>query len=96
MNMEITEVKIYPTNEDLVKADVTITFDNCFMISEIKIIKSRAGLFVSMPSRKQSDGTDWDMAYPANAETRAMIEQAILTEYVKIVAESDNQKATAK
>jgi stage V sporulation protein G len=58
MNMKITEVKIYPTNEDLVKANVTITFDNCFMISEIKIIKSRAGLFVSMPSTKQSDGND--------------------------------------
>jgi stage V sporulation protein G len=85
MNMKITEVKIYPTNEDLVKADVTITFDNCFMISEIKIIKSRAGLLVSMPSRKQSDGTDWDMAYPANAETRIMIQRVILAEYEKIV-----------
>lgn len=90
MNMQITEVKIYPTNEDFVKADVTITFDNCFMISEIKIIKSRAGLFVSMPSRKQSDDTDWDMAYPANDETRNMIEQAILTEYEKVVAASDS------
>jgi stage V sporulation protein G len=90
MNMQITEVKIYPTNEDLVKADVTITFDNCFMISEIRIIKSRAGLFVSMPSRKDSDGTDWDMAYPANDETRKMIEQAILTEYQKIVRSKGN------
>jgi stage V sporulation protein G len=90
MNMQITEVKIYPTNEDLVKADVTITFDNCFMISEIRIIKSRAGLFVAMPSRKDSDGTDWDMAYPANDETRKMIEQAILTEYEKIVGSKGN------
>jgi len=69
---------------------VTITFDNCFMISEIKIIKSRAGLFVSIPSMQQSDGTDWDMAYPANDETRNMIEQAILTEYEKVVAGSDS------
>jgi stage V sporulation protein G len=95
MNMRITAVKIYPTNEDLVKADVTITFDNCFMISEIKIIQSRAGLFVSMPSRKQSDGTDWDIAYPANVETRNLIEQAILAEYQKIVTDpvpSENQE----
>jgi stage V sporulation protein G len=91
MNMKITEVKIYPTNEDLVKADVTITFDNCFMISEIRIIKSRAGLLVSMPSRKQSDGTDWDVAYPANNETRNMIEQAILTEYEKIVGSKGDE-----
>jgi len=93
--MKITEVKIYPTNEDLVKADVTITFDNCFMISEIKIIKSRAVLLVSMPSRKRSDGTDLDMAYPANAETRIMIQRVILAEYEKAVAEGD-AKANAK
>jgi stage V sporulation protein G len=95
MNMQITEVKIYPTNEDSVKADVMITFDNCFMISEIRIIKSRAGLFVSMPSRKQSDGTDWDMAYPANTETRITIQRVILAEYEKVVAEGD-PKANAK
>jgi stage V sporulation protein G len=89
MNMKITEVKIYPTDEDLVKADVTITFDNCFMISEIKIIKSRDGLLVSMPSRQQSDGTHWDIAFPANAETRNMIEQAILAQYEKVVGGGD-------
>jgi stage V sporulation protein G len=96
MSMKITEVRIYPTNEEIVKADVTITFDNCFMISEIRIIKSRAGLFVAMPSREQSDGTDWDMAYPANDETRKMIEQAILAEYEKAVGEGGDHKATAK
>jgi stage V sporulation protein G len=89
MNMQITEVKTYPTNEDPIKADVTITFDNCFMISEIRIIKSRTGLLVSMPSRKQGDGTDWDMAYPANDETRNMIQRVILAEYEKIVADND-------
>jgi stage V sporulation protein G len=88
MNMQITEVRIYPTSEHLVKAYVTITFDNCFMIREIKVIKSTTGLFVSMPSRKQRDGTHWDIAYPANAEMRNMIEQAILAEYAEVVAES--------
>jgi stage V sporulation protein G len=95
MNMQITEITIHPTNDGLVRADMTITFDNCFMISEIKIIKSRAGLLVSMPSRKQSDGTDWEMAYPANAETRIMIQRVILAEYEKVVAEGD-PKANAK
>jgi len=96
MNMQITEVRIYPTDEDLVGAHVSIVFDNCFMVGEIRVIKGPTGLFVAMPSRKQSDGTDWDMAYPANDETRNMIEQAILTEYEKIVGERENQEATAK
>ena len=85
MNMQITEVRIYPTNEDLVRAYVTIVFDNGFMIREIKVIKSRTGYFVSMPSRKQRDGTHRYIAYPVNAETRNMIQRVILAEYEKIV-----------
>jgi len=100
MNIQITEVTIYPTNEDLVRAYVTIVFDNGFMIREIKVIKGRTGHFVSMPTRKQRYGTHRYIAYPANAETRNMIEQAILTEYEKVVAGSDsvpseNQKANS-
>jgi len=96
MNMQITEITIDPTNEGLVRAYVNIVFDNCLKVEEIRVIKGPTGLFVAMPSRKQSDGTDWDMAYPANDETRNMIEQAILTEYEKIVGERENQDATAK
>ena len=88
MNMQITEVRIYPTNEDLVKAYVTITFDNCLMIREIRVIEGPTGLFVSFPAKKQRDGTHRQLAYPANAETRNMIEQAILAEYAEVVAES--------
>jgi stage V sporulation protein G len=88
MNMQITEVKIYPTNEDLVRGYVTITFDNCIKIRDIKVIKSTTGLFVSMPTRKQRDGTNRGIAYPVNDETRATIKQAILTKYEKVVAES--------
>jgi len=96
MNMQITEITIDPTNEGLVRAYVNIVFDNCLKVEEIRVIKGPTGLVVAMPSRKQSDGTDWDMAYPANDETRNMIEQAILTEYEKIVGERENQEATAK
>jgi stage V sporulation protein G len=88
--MQITEITIHPTNEDVIRAYVSIVFDNCLMIEEIRIVKGPTGLFVSMPSRKESDGTDWDMAYPANDETRKMIEQAILTEYEKIVGSKGN------
>ena len=87
--MRITDVKIYPTDEDLVKADVTIVFDHCLMIGEIKIIKGTTGLFVWMPTKKQSDGTHRDIAYPINIETRNMIEEAVLAEYEKVVAGSD-------
>ena len=85
MNMQITEVKIRPANEALVKAYVRIVFDNCFAVDDIRIIKGPTGLFVSMPNRKQRDGTHRQLAYPANAETRMMIQRVILAEYEKFV-----------
>jgi len=63
--MQIAEITIHPINEDLVKAYVSIVFDNCFMDREIRIIQGPTGLFVSFPSRKQT----CQLAYPANAET---------------------------
>ncbi len=86
MNMQITEVRIYPGNEDLVRADVTIVFDDCLVIGEIKIIKGTTGLFVWMPSKKRSDGTHREIAYAINTETRNMIEQTVLAEDEKVVA----------
>jgi stage V sporulation protein G len=71
-----------------VRAYVTIVFDNCFMIREIRIIQGPTGLFLSFPTKKLRDGTHWDIAFPANAETRNMIKQAILAEYEKVVAAS--------
>ena len=62
-----------------------IVFDNCFAVDDIRIIKGPTGLFVSMPNRKQRDGTHRQLAYPANAETRMMIQRVILAEYEKFV-----------
>jgi len=87
MSMQITQVNIRTANEDLVKGYVDIVFDNCFMIQEIRIIKGPTGLFISFPARKQID-TYRDIAFPVNAETRNMIEQAVLAEYEKIVSGS--------
>jgi len=87
--MQITEITIHPTNEDLVRAHVNIVFDNCFMIREIRVIKGPTGVFVSFPAKKQRDGSDRQLAYPANAETRMMIQRVILAEYEKLVAGSD-------
>jgi len=89
MNMQITELTIHPTNDGLVRAYVNIVFDNCFMVGEIKVIQGPTGLFLSFPTKKLRDGTQRDIAFPANAETRRIIEQAILAEYEKVVGGSD-------
>jgi stage V sporulation protein G len=75
---------------------VNIVFDNCFMVREIRVIEGPTGLFLSFPTKKLRDGTHWDIAFPANAETRMMIQQAILAEYEKIVADSDRVPSESK
>ena len=54
--MKITEVKVFPVNEDRLKAYVTITLEDCFVVRDLKIIKGNNGLFVAMPSKKRKDG----------------------------------------
>lgn len=83
--MEITEVKVYPVNEDRLKAYVTITIDNCFVVRDLKIIQGNDGLFVAMPSKKRKDGQFRDIAHPLNQETREHIEQKIFAEYKREV-----------
>ena len=87
--MQITEITIHPTNEDSVRAYVSIVFDDCFMVGEIKIIKGPNGLFVSFPAKKQRDGSDRQLAYPANTEARVLFQQVILAEYEKLVGKED-------
>ena len=89
MNMQITEVKIRPVNDDLVKGYVDIVFDNCFMVEEIRIVKGPTGLYVSFPAKPQRDGTHRQLAYPANAETRMLFQRVILAEYEKLVGKED-------
>ena len=79
--MDVTEVRVFPVEEDKLKAYVTITFDNCFVIRDLKVIDGNKGLFVAMPSKKRKDGTYRDMAHPLNNETRQMIEARVLEEY---------------
>ena len=79
--MDVTEVRVFPVEEDRLKAYVTITFDNCFVVRDLKVIDGNKGLFVAMPSKKRKDGTYRDMAHPLNNETRHMIEGRVLEEY---------------
>lgn len=83
--MEITEVRMSLRDEDKLKAFVSITLDNCFVVRGIKIIKGASGLFVAMPCRRKPDGTFQDLAHPINAETRQWMEGLILSEYAKEV-----------
>ncbi len=79
--MEVTEVRVFPVNEEKLKAYVTITFDDCFVVRDLKVINGNNGLFVAMPSKKRKDGTFKDTAHPLNNETRKMIEEKVLAEY---------------
>ena len=86
--MEVTEVKIFPVQEDRLKAYATIIFDHCFVVRDLKVISGSNGLFVAMPSKKRKDGTYRDTAHPLNNETRQMIESKVLEEYHKEVQKS--------
>ena len=86
--MEITEVKVYPANEGKLKAYATMVFDNCFIVRDMKVIKSDKGLFVSMPSRRKKDGSFKDIVHPLNAETRRMIEERIIVEFNKVMGDN--------
>jgi stage V sporulation protein G len=83
--MEVTEVRVFPVDEEKLRAYVTITFDHCFVIRDLKIIHGTTGLFVSMPSKKRKDGTYKDIAHPINNETRRMIEEKIIAEYERVL-----------
>ncbi len=80
--MQVTDVRVRKiAKEGKMKAVVSITLDDVFVIHDIKVIEGEKGLFIAMPSKKSSDGEYRDIAHPINSETRSMIEHIILTEY---------------
>jgi len=85
--MEITQVKIFPVHEDKLKAFVSIVFDHCFMVNDIKVIQGKDGLFLSMPSRRKKNGEFKDVAHPLNNETRQLIEEVVLREYRQVAGD---------
>ncbi len=85
--MEITDVRIRKiSDDDKMKAIVSITFDNEFAVHDIKIIDGTNGLFIAMPSRRLGKGEFRDIAHPLTPETRAKIRDAIFVEYEKALA----------
>lgn len=87
--MDVTEVRVFPVEEERLKAYATITLDHCFLVRDLKIIHGNKGLFVAMPSKKRKDGTYQDTAHPLNRDTRRMIEDAVLGEYDRLKSEAD-------
>jgi stage V sporulation protein G len=91
--MKITEVRVYPVrkSDDKLKAFATITFDDCFVVRDLKVINGNTGYFIAMPSRKRNDGTYSDVAHPLNSEMRNYIEEVVLGEYRRIVDSGEFQ-----
>ncbi len=86
--MQITEVNVTPiNNEKKLKGFASIVFDNCFVVSDIKIIETPRAAFLSMPSKKASNGKFRDVAHPLNAETRRMIEDHVFDAYQELTGQ---------
>ncbi len=91
--MEITDIrvkKIITENsaESKMKAVVSVTFDDAFVVHDIKVIEGQEKLFTAMPSRKTQDGEFKDIAHPINRDMRIKLEEAILAEYQKVLEQS--------
>lgn len=85
--MEITQVKVYPVEEEKLKAYVSIVLDDCFLISDLKVIQGPNGQFISMPSKRKKNGEFKDIAHPLNRETREQMERRILEEYQRTLSQ---------
>ena len=92
--MKITDVRVRKvTEEGKMKAIVSVTFDDEFVVHDIKIIDGQNGLFIAMPSRKMADGEFRDIAHPINATTRQKIQEAVFSEYEKVLATKNVKRA---
>jgi stage V sporulation protein G len=87
--MQITDIRIRKVDKDgKMKAVVSITIDDAFVVHDIKIIEGEKGLFIAMPSRKASDGEYRDIAHPINSGTREKIQKMILDKYNEVLNET--------
>ncbi len=95
--MQITDVRLRKVNsENRMKAVASVTFDNEFVIHDIKVIESQNGLFIAMPSRKTPNGEFKDIAHPINADTREKIQASILEAYNSPDAETSETEESAE
>ena len=89
--MEITDIRVRKINkEGKMKAVVSVTFDNEFVVHDIKVIEGDKGSFIAMPSRKTLDGEFRDISHPINSETRDRIQKTVLEKYEMVLLSDDD------
>lgn len=81
--MKVTDVRVRLKDETKLKGIVSVTFDDCFVVHDIKVIEGKDGLFISMPNKKTADGEHIDIAHPINTETRVELKNTVLEAYQK-------------
>ncbi len=92
--MQITDVRVRKlSKEGKMKAIVSITIDNVFVVHDIKVIEGEKGLFIAMPSKKAADGEYRDIAHPINSATRDTIQKIIMEKYEQALLEPDTEEA---
>lgn len=92
--MQITDVRVRKVaKEGKLKAVVSITMDDEFVVHDIKVIEGEKGLFITMPSKKAIDGEYRDIAHPINSNTRERIQRTILERYEQALLEGDVEEA---
>ena len=92
--MKITEIRIHLMGEERLKAFASVTFDDSFVIRNMKIIEGTKGVFLGMPTRKMSDGSYKDMVHPINQEFRKYLEDNIIKAYQDELAKSKDGAET--
>ena len=91
--MQITDVRVRKVaKEGKMKAVVSITIDDVFVVHDIKVIEGEKGLFIAMPSRKATDGEYRDIAHPINSSTRDSIQKLILERYEQALLETTDEE----
>ena len=91
--MKITDVRIKKVgNEGKLRAYVSVTFDDSFVVHNLKVIDGQSGIFVAMPSRKTTSGEFKDVAHPINSAFREILQKAVLEEYNKETEKQESEE----
>ena len=86
--MQITDIRVrVVSKESKMKAVVSVTFDDAFVVHDIKVIEGEKGLFIAMTSKKTPDGEYRDIAHPIHGDMRAMLQEAILERFQQLLLE---------
>ena len=89
--MQVTDIRVKKVaGEGKMKAVVSVTFDNAFVVHDIKVIEGQEKMFIAMPSKKAADGEYRDIAHPINSSTREAIQKVILDSYAKALEEPED------